>query len=462
MADRAKLSEAEQKQKEEDERKRRLFFEQQIRPYAGQLAQTSEVLINPIQPQRPLSLPNVVFENFHTNEALIHYTQLKPQRVCILNFANATIVGGGVANGKKAQEEDLMRTSPMLYKSIAQATRRDGSRIANPTRHHRTGEEIFEYCNWGERHWNRSILISEQVQFIRNTNLDLVTPYTGDVITAAAPNHRGERNITTALADKPRIKQVIRNILATAAEKRCQVLILGAWGCGAFAPIDSIPYKRMMAEAFGEVLATSPFPFETICFPIVKVELRKIFQETITAILANPPPIIHCKAQGCIDEHTMHYCRICLNSDSDHLSSNCPSRDLSLVRCRAQGCQERHRQHYCKICKNSDSDHRSRNCPSLVRCRVQGCQERHRQHYCKICKNSDSDHRSRNCPSLVRCRVQGCQERHRQHYCRICKNSDSDHFSCNCPSKSSRGGNIDNNFIKYIKYKNKYLALAKK
>ena len=32
----------------------------------------------------------------------------------------------------------------------------------------------------------------------------------------------------------------------------------------------------------------------------------------------------HCKAKGCTQNHSKHYCKLCSSKDSNHLSKNCP------------------------------------------------------------------------------------------------------------------------------------------
>ena len=69
-----------------------------------------------------------------------------------------------------------------------------------------------------------------------------------------------------------------------------------------------------------------------------------------------------CRASGCVADHSNHSCRICGDSDSNHVSDNCPMLKLS---CNASGCHDNHRHHHCKNCGDRDSDHRSVNCPRL-------------------------------------------------------------------------------------------------
>ena len=155
----------------------------------------------------------------------------------------------------------------------------------------------------------------------------------------------------------------------------------------------------MMAQAFGEVLATSPATFETICFSIPNdpTNMRDLFQRIIERNLSSPPsrPFPHCKAPGCQEPHEKHRCNSCFDTDSTHRTKDCP-KSRPVPHCKAPGCLEAHEKHHCNCCGKSDSTHRSKDCPSKKG------------------------------------------------------------WAC-----SLLGGNVDNNFTKYLKYKNKYLALKK-
>ena len=78
---------------------------------------------------------------------------------------------------------------------------------------------------------------------------------------------------------------------------------------------------------------------------------------------------LKCKAAGCTENHSLHFCKNCNNSDSDHKSANCVNKISSQSkRCKASnsGCLENHSQHFCKNCKNDNSDHKSADCPETA------------------------------------------------------------------------------------------------
>ena len=144
-------------------------------------------------------------------------------RVCVLNFANAYNPGGGVERGARAQEEDLCRTSN-LYNAI--------------TRHY----FLENYYGWNKKNTGDlgtdNLIYSPGVTVFKNDDYSLKPRgewFRTDVITCAAPHLHPERTKPV-----PRGKLVeafdsrIINILEVAIEHDVDVIVLGAFGCGAF------------------------------------------------------------------------------------------------------------------------------------------------------------------------------------------------------------------------------------
>jgi uncharacterized protein (TIGR02452 family) len=141
------------------------------------------------------------------------------QRIAALNFASAKHPGGGFLSGAKAQEESLARSSG-LYKSLLQC----------PTyyAYHR-GQKT---CLYSDR-----MIYSPTCPVLRTDEGDwLAQPYLVDFITSPAPNagaiHRNQPHNRAQIA--PVFKERCSKLLALAAYHGCEVLVLGAWGCGAF------------------------------------------------------------------------------------------------------------------------------------------------------------------------------------------------------------------------------------
>ena len=190
-------------------------------------------------------------------EAAAQYTE---QHVCVLNFASATNPGGGVTHGSSAQEECLCRCST-LYNCLNTRAMWDGFY----TPHRRSGNPLH----------NNDIIFTPNVQVLKDDDYQpLVDPFAVDVITCAAPNlrERPANPYNPSDGDAKRIskdelyqlhKQRARRILTVAAQNEADVLILGAFGCGAF---QNDP--QVVARAYNDVLAEFSHHFRTIEFAV--------------------------------------------------------------------------------------------------------------------------------------------------------------------------------------------------
>lgn len=140
-------------------------------------------------------------------------------RTAVLNFANAMHPGGGYLCGSRAQEESLCRQST-LYQSL-------------------TSEMAERYYNHNREYsWltDESILISPNVEVFRDSDMNLLEEsFVTSVITCAAVNMvRDDQRTSPAVIDAV-MKQKIRAMFLAAFDQGYTYLILGAWGCGAFA-----------------------------------------------------------------------------------------------------------------------------------------------------------------------------------------------------------------------------------
>ncbi len=187
------------------------------------------------------------------------------KRVCVLNFASATSPGGGVTRGASAQEECLCRVST-LYPCLN--TRALWTGFYTP--HRETGDPL---------HNDDCIYTPDIVVFREDTPEARLLPEekrkTVDVLTCAAPNLRerpsnpmnpgdGRRPVSLA-GDALRELHVkrLRRILDLAAEQGAEVLILGAFGCGAFANPPEV-----VAAAMRETLEEYDRVFHTVEFAV--------------------------------------------------------------------------------------------------------------------------------------------------------------------------------------------------
>ena len=159
-------------------------------------------------------------------------------RTAVLNFANAYSPGGGVAHGAMAQEECLCRSSN-LYAAL------------------KMRYLWRNYYKWNEKHtgdmgtdaviWSPGVTVFKSDDAIP---VLLEESFQVDVLTCAAPYYdtRKKHPVTPE-----RLREVfdsrIRNILEVAASREVEVLILGAFGCGAF---NNPP--ELVASSFREQL----------------------------------------------------------------------------------------------------------------------------------------------------------------------------------------------------------------
>lgn len=189
----------------------------------------------------------------------------KGQKVAVHNFASASNPGGGVVRGASAQEECLCRCSG-LYFSLNTKEMWDG--FYTP---HREAQDPI--------HNDDMIYTPGVTVFKTDTANPTLMPekdwYDVDVITCAAPNLRsrpsnpynsgdGQQAITVrddellALHEKR-----LRRILDVAVTEGATAIVLGAFGCGAFANKPGV-----VARAAKNVIAEYMHAFRNIEFAV--------------------------------------------------------------------------------------------------------------------------------------------------------------------------------------------------
>jgi len=211
------------------------------------------------------------------------------QKTTLLNFANADIVGGGVIKGSTAQEETVDMMAPQLYMSLKRF-----NNLSN-----RNGERVYNL--WGHNRWHSKFYYSSNPILFETTdeftfsNIFRQNPFYGYVISAAAyewnkgssynQNFGDWKSIDDG--DEEKLKdfdnkmiKIIKNIIAVAAFiQKSDVLILGAWGCGAFAPRwGKMDYIRHIAKLFCHCL------YSTITVNGTPTRLKDLFQKVIFPI----------------------------------------------------------------------------------------------------------------------------------------------------------------------------------
>ncbi len=164
--------------------------------------------------------------------------QYKDKKVCVLNFASARNPGGGVVRGASAQEECLCRIST-LYPCLADS--RIFSSFYEP--HRRMFNDTL---------YNADLIFTPAVTvFKSDTGSPKLRPreewFKADVITCAAPNLGSYTRVDDERLEEMHVFRGERVIL-TAINEGAEVLILGAFGCGAFRNPPEIvakAYKRL-------------------------------------------------------------------------------------------------------------------------------------------------------------------------------------------------------------------------
>ncbi|MDD2958573.1 MAG: TIGR02452 family protein [Lachnospiraceae bacterium] len=194
----------------------------------------------------------------------------KGKKVCVHNFASATSAGGGVKKGSSAQEEAICRCST-LYFNISKPE------IAKEF--HLKHKNALQAGTMNVTYNDDCIYSPGIVVFKSDTDHPEALPeqewYSIDVITCAAPNLRknpvnsmnpyGGKKPVELSEDELKALHIkrMRRILDIAKAEQEEVVILGAFGCGAFANPPEV-----VAAAMKEVVEEYRYDFETIEFAV--------------------------------------------------------------------------------------------------------------------------------------------------------------------------------------------------
>ena len=212
----------------------------------------------------PYRQGNVVVSGKRTLEASEAYAK-QGKKVCVLNFASATNPGGGVVYGASAQEEAICRCST-LYPCLD--TFEMWNEFYMP---HREAENPL---------YNDDCIFTPKVKvFKSDIDFPELLPenewWDVDVITCAAPNlrerpsNRMNPNAGSKSAEitynglKKLHTSRIEKIFEIAIANKEEVLILGAFGCGAF---RNPP--ELVSEVFAEFTKKYRYYFDTIEYAV--------------------------------------------------------------------------------------------------------------------------------------------------------------------------------------------------
>ena len=158
-----------------------------------------------------------VRENLVRTDTVSAVLSFPGRRVCALNFANANVPGGAYVLGGNAQEEALCRATLLYY------TLRTARGFYRRNRLH----VLPDYTH--------GMVYSENVPVVRDRDGALLgRPAVCDFITSPAVNRTFARFLFSRARLDRTMQERIDRIVALAARKRPDVLVLGAWGCGVF------------------------------------------------------------------------------------------------------------------------------------------------------------------------------------------------------------------------------------
>ena len=210
----------------------------------------------------------VVVSGKRTLEASELYAK-QGKKVCVLNFASATNPGGGVVHGSSAQEEAICRCST-LYPCLN--IKAMWSQFYYP---HRSADNPL---------YNDDCIFTPKVKVFKgDTNFPELLPkedwWDVDVITCAAPNLRkvpsnhmnpnaGSKKAEISYMELKKLHTSrINRIFEVAIANKAEVLILGAFGCGAFCN-----QPELVAAVFAECTEKYRECFDIIEFAVFHTE----------------------------------------------------------------------------------------------------------------------------------------------------------------------------------------------
>lgn len=199
----------------------------------------------------------VLVSDFGTVAAARNYPGKK---VCVLNFASSVNPGGGVKNGSRAQEECVCRATT-LYPCLA-----DESTAYNVySRHHDLiSLGLMNRANSDDMIYTPGVIaVKEDSEHY--PLLPVEKRYSFDVLSSAAPDLKPGKGEFFPDIDEliALFEKRIDRIFTVAAVNGAEVLILGAFGCGAF---GNDP--ELVASVFRKLIPKYIHDFEVIDFAI--------------------------------------------------------------------------------------------------------------------------------------------------------------------------------------------------
>ena len=190
------------------------------------------------------------------------------KKIAVLNFASATNPGGGVVNGSNAQEECLCRCST-LYPTLTQKAMWDQYYSANRAEHNALHNDACIY--------SPGIVV-----FKSDDSFPVIMPekdwFIVDVISCAAPNLRkvvsNQYNPESGKAVQIEPEELFdlhlkraKHIMTIAAANCVDLLVLGAFGCGAFCNEPNVVSEALITAADEFAKCFDLIEFAVYCRP---------------------------------------------------------------------------------------------------------------------------------------------------------------------------------------------------
>ena len=212
-----------------------------------------------------------VSQNRSFEAAMKLHDEFPNKRIGVLNFASATNPGGGVMKGSVAQEESLCRVST-LYPVLATEYLLNNFYIPNRLKINPLHDDTVIYTP--------DIIICKS-DSNSPTRLKKEEFIKVDVLTCAAPNlmekpgnlYNFDGNTSIKISDEE-LYQIhtkrAKRILDVALINNIDILVLGAFGCGAF---KNNPY--VVAKAYKDILKEYRSYYDLIEFAIFTNEYNK-------------------------------------------------------------------------------------------------------------------------------------------------------------------------------------------
>lgn len=236
----------------------------------------------PFSPPSNGTPARVIVSRKRTLEAAERYVR-EGKKTCVLNFASATNPGGGVTRGSSAQEECICRCSTLypclntrdLWDCFYSPHRKAGNPLYNDDCVYTPGVCVFrEDTTFPElllkEYWWNVNVITCAAPNLRKAPSNVMNPCAGTK--AAQISHKELELLLTSR---------IRRIFQLAAKEENQVLILGAFGCGAF---QNPP--EVVARVFRKVMEEYELAFETVEYAVYcserDIRNYEVFREVIS------------------------------------------------------------------------------------------------------------------------------------------------------------------------------------